>query len=174
MSWSKAVQAIAESVSATANAIAAYGPNDEGKATRAAKSAGTKAKNSFKKAYPKCETNKEFEKKIVPLIEQGLMDERVTDRPSYNFVRAQLIDEVYNDTYKQVMELYHQRIVKESGGLVPYDTQQDFDNAVDEALQKEKDLQLNFSAGENSGCMGFALVLVASGSFLVSLLFNLI
>ena len=174
MSWSKAVQAIAESVSATANAIAAYGPNDEGKATRAAKSAGGKAKRSFQKAYPKCETEREFNKKIVPLIEQGLMDERVTDRASYNFVRAQLIDEVYNDTYKQVMALYHERIVKESGGLVPYDAQQDFDNSVDEELQKQKDLQLSISAGENKGCMGFALALVASGGSLIYLLINLI
>ena len=143
MAWSKAVEAIANSVSEIAKTVAAYGPNDEGKAVKAAKKAGNKAKSLTAKAYPKCETEKEFQKKIVPL---GIAESRV----EYNNLRANELKEAYEQAYNQVMQLYHERL---TGSATPLG-----------ALLQDSETGNNYQKNKGIGCCFLSLAFLGFGT----------
>lgn len=161
MAWAEAVTAVADSVSAVANTISAYGPNDEAKVVKAADKAGDNAKKLVKKKYPKCETDKEYKKKIEPLKLEG-----VTSRAVYNNLRATKIEEAYKEAYNQVINMYKQRLANQTNAT-PQSAQESFQQEFESSVaQQAIDNQLgNYKMTSAGGCAGMAgLILIGASA----------
>lgn len=154
------VSAVSGAVSSVADAVSKFSPSEEKKAVNAAEDAGKAAQKQVKKMLPKCETNLEFKKKIVPLNLPN-----IDNRAQYNFFRTKTLNDVYKQAYDQVMALYRSRIT----GIPTYTAQE----------QLQQDSQQEFQQNENKfvstgGCLGVSAVLIGVTSALTALVYYLV
>lgn len=105
------VSAVADGVGKVADMVGKLSPSEERKAVNAAEDAAKFAQKQMKRMLPKCETDREYKKKIEPL---ELPD--VNNRAQYNFFRAKQLQSVYKEAYDEVMRVYRERVASLANG----------------------------------------------------------
>ena len=171
--WSAAASSIAQGVSSVASTVKSYGPNDQGKAVRAAKNAGKQAQKVESKKWPAWASGGKAVAQDLGIDSKGL----------YKRAKAEAEQDAYDQAYQQVWELYEES----KKAQVNHDYNSDPDQELQLELAQQQAMNAGMLAGMGAGssesksagmgCVVASLMLFGASSVLsgvVYLLYNLI
>jgi len=164
--WADAVKTGVASVAAV---VSGYGPNDQKKAVSAAKKAGKAAQKLAEALYPKWSTKgtKDMAKS------EGFNSKAEWDRE-----RARAGQEAYKDAYDEVWSIYTEAKEAEINAQNFQTSQEYLDNQLAMAQAQSEALgaaaQIDMKSAGAGGCMGMSALLVAGGSALTYVIYQLI
>jgi len=154
------VDSVSTAVQSVASTVAAYGPNDSGKAVNAAKKAGNEAKRLEGKKYPAWLSGG---KKVAESL-------GIDNKGEYKSYKATQEQEAYKAAYDQVWELYEASKNAEINAQQTQTAQQQLNNDL-AAQQANQELS---KKGAGFGCMGMSALLIGAGSAFAWLIYEVI
>lgn len=154
------VDSVSTAVTSVASAVAQYGPNDEGKAVKAAKKAGNKAKQLESKKYPAWASGGKSVAKSLGIETKG----------EYKSFKATQEQEAYQAAYDQVWNIYEESKNAEINATNAQTAQQLLNNE----LAAEESSDLYASKNTTGGCAPLAALLVGGASALAWIIYEVV
>lgn len=151
------VDSVSTAVSSVANTVSAFGPNDEGKAVKAAKKAGKYAAQLEGKKWPA------WSKKGTKEMARGM---GYSSKAEWLKAKAEAEDAASDEAYREVWDMYVKAKDAQINGY-ENQTSQEYLNAQLAAQQAAAEAAIitgqmqTKSAG--GGCMGMSAILLAAG-----------
>lgn len=166
------IDSVSTAVSSVANTVSNLGPNDQGKAVRAAKQAGKYAAKLEGKKWPA------WLKKGTKEMAQGM---GYNSKAEWQKAKAEAEDAASDEAYKEVWDMYVKAKDAQINGY-ENQTSQEYLNAQLAAQQATAEAAVAMGSAEmkksaGSGCMGMSAILLASGgaiAYIVYAAINLI